>query len=289
MAKIAIMTDTNSGISVEEGRGMGLFVQPMPVMLGGRDYLEGVDVTHEDVYAAMRAKEDVATSQPAVGEVMATWDSILAQGYDGIVYIPMSSGLSGSCAAAAAVALDYDGKVEVADAKRISVTQRECVLDALADAAQGLTAAEIKARLEANGGESVIYLAVNTLEYLKKSGRVTPAAAAIAAVLNIKPVLCTLGGKFDNFAKVRGMQAARARILDAVRADLDGRFKGIPADRIHIATAGSFASPENAAAWQKQVQEAFPDKEVRYDPLSCSVCCHTGMDAAGLGLSVIAR
>ena len=289
MPKTAIMTDTNSGISVEEGREMGIFVQPMPVILDGQNYLEGVDVTHADVYAAMKAKKDVSTSQPAAGLLMETWEKIFAEGYDEIVYMPMSSGLSGSCATSSGLALEYDGRVHVADNHRISVTMRTAAEDAAALAAQGMGAAEIKERLEKNAFNSVVYLAVNTLEYLKKSGRVTASAAAIAAVLNIKPVLITTGEKFDTFAKIRGMQNAKAKILEAAASELENRFKGIPHDRIRVATAGTFETEAEEEAWRAEVQAAFPDFSVRYDKLSCSVACHTGIGAAGLGMMLLDR
>ena len=286
--KTAIMTDTNSGISSEEAEHLGAFVQAMPVILDGKNYLEGIDVTHQDVFRAMRDKKEVSTSQPSVGLIMEQWDKIFAMGYDEIVYMPMSSGLSGSCASASAVASDYDGKVQVADLRRISVTLREAVMDGLFMAEQGLTAIEIKQKLESSFN-GVIYLAVDTLEYLKKSGRVSASTATIATVLNIKPVLVNMGGKFSSFAKPRGMKNAKQKIIDAVQDDLQNRLKHIPHEKIRISTAGSFETEEEAKDWQNQIQSMFPEFQVRYDALSCSVVCHTGMGAAGLGISVIER
>jgi len=287
--KTAIMTDTNSGISSAEAENLGAFVQPMPVILDGKNYLEGIDVTHADVFQAMHEKKEVSTSQPSVGLIMEQWDKILSMGYDEIVYMPMSSGLSGSCASALAIAEDYGGKVQIADLHRISVTLREAVTDGLKMSEQGLSALEIKKNLENNAFNSVIYLAVDTLEYLKKSGRVTPTAATIAMVLNIKPVLVTLGGKFDTFAKVRGMKNARQKIIEAIQVDLQERFKDVPKEKLHVATAGSFETEAEAKDWQNQVQTAFPDFEVCYNALSCSVACHTGIGAAGLAITVIDR
>ena len=287
--KTAIMTDTNSGISSEEAEHLGAFVQAMPVILDGKNYLEGIDVTHQDVFRAMRDKKEVSTSQPPVGLIMEQWDKIFAMGYDEIVYLPMSSGLSGSFASALAVASDYGGKVQVADLRRISVTLREAVMDGLFLSEQGISAMEIKQKLENNAGNSVIYLAVDTLEYLKKSGRVTASTATIATVLNIKPVLVNMGGKFSSFAKPRGMKNAKQKIIDAVQEDLQNRLKHIPHEKIRISTAGSFETVEEAKDWQEQIQSMFPEFQVRYDALSCSVVCHTGMGAAGLGISVIER
>ena len=287
--KTAIMTDTNSGISSAEAESLGAFVQAMPVILDGKNYLEGIDVTHKDVFHAMHNRKEVSTSQPSVGLIMEQWDKIFKMGYDEIVYMPMSSGLSGSCASATAVAEDYNGKVQVADLRRISVTLRESVMDGLYMAEQGMSALDIRQRLEKNAGNSVIYLAVDTLEYLKKSGRVSASTATIATVLNIKPVLVNMGDKFESFAKPRGMKNAKQKIVDAVQDDLQNRLKHISYEKIRISTAGSFETEEEAKEWQNQIQTMFPEFEIRYDALSCSVVCHTGIGSAGLGISVIDR
>ncbi len=287
MNKTAVMTDTNSGISVEEGRERGIFVLPMPVIVDGKDHLEGKDLTHADMYTAMKAGKEVKSSQPSLGDVMAMWDDILKSGYDEIIYVPMSSGLSGSCHTSAAAAADYDGKVLVADNHRIAVTLRESVLDAKHHADNGLSALDIKHKLEANAYNSVVFLAVDTLEYFKKSGRITPAAATIATVLNIKPVLVTRGEKFDTLAKVRGTRASREKLIESAKAELEGAFAKYPYSQLKVSVAGSFETDAEAKEWQQLVQKNFPKFKVSYDELSCSIVCHTGIGAAGLGISVI--
>lgn len=289
MNKTAIITDTNSGITPQEASSLGIYSIPMPVLVDGVTYYEGKDMDHAKLYQAMHEDRDLTTSMPAIGDVAALWDRVLAEGYESIVYLPMSSGLSGSYAAAAAFSAEYDGKVFVADARRISVTLRHAVLDARHLAQQGLSAAQIKARLEENAANSIVYLGVDTLKYFKKNGRVTAAAAAIATVLNLKPLLITEGGKFDTFAKVRGLAACKKRIIEAIHQELETRFQGIPASGLQISTASTLPNAEDAEAWCCMVQEAFPQFEIGYDPLSCSIACHTGIGAVGVGISRIDR
>ncbi len=289
MNKTAILTDTNSGINPAEAKELGLYTMPMPVLADAQTYYEGKDMDHAKLYAFMKEDRDLSTSQPSIGDVEEVWNKLLAEGYESILYIPMSSGLSGSCAAATGFAAEFGGKVEVADVHRISVTLRDAVLDAKSFADQGLSAAEIKAKLEENAANSVVYLAVDTLKYFKKNGRATAAAVAIATVLNLKPILITEGGKFDTYAKVRGMKACKERIIDALQKELDTRFKGVPASEIRLATASTLESPEEAETWRLMVQEAFPQFQVTYDPLSCSIACHTGMGAVGAGMSRVQR
>lgn len=285
--KTAILTDTNSGITVETGREYGIYVLPMPVIIEGTSYLEGVDITNRQLYDAILSDRELCSSQPSPGDVMDMWDSILNDGYDEIVYIPMSSGLSGSCHNAAQLALDYDSKIQVVDNHRISVTLMESVFDAKALADQGLSARKIKDSLEASAYHSSIYVTVNSLKYLKKSGRITSSAAAIANILNIKPVLTIQGEKLDLFAKVRGFKQSEKRMIDAIKADISTRFPDIPADRLRIGTAGTFEKEEDADYWLNQVQSAFPEQSVYYIPLSCSIACHVGINAAGMRVSVI--
>lgn len=285
--KTAIVTDTNSGITVEEGRKTGIYVLPMPVIIEGKSYLEGVNITNEQLYQAMISDKDVSSSQPSPGDVIALWDDILNDGFDELVYIPMSSGLSGSCHNAAQLALDYDSKVWVVDNHRISVTLKESVLDAKTLADQGQSAKEIKEYLETTAYQSSIYVTVNSLKYLKKSGRITSPAAAVANILNIKPVLTIQGEKLDLFAKVRGTRQSEKKMIDALKADIAARFSGIPANRLRIGTAGTFEKKEDADRWLSLVQSAFPQTSVCYIPLSCSIACHVGINAAGMGVSVI--
>lgn len=285
--QVAVLTDTNSGITVEEGKKNGIFVIPMPVIINDGDFLEGVNIANSGLYEHMEQGNNVSTSQPAPGIVMDTWDSILQDGYDEIVYIPMSSGLSNSCHNAIQLSLDYDGKVHVADNHRISVTLRESVFDAKHFADCGFSGAEIKEKLECHAYDSSIYIAVNTLEYLKKSGRVTSTAAAIATVLNVKPVLTIQGGKLDSFAKVRGMKQSEKKMIEAIRHDVETRFADIPASQLRLGTAGTFENDADAQSWRDAVQEAFPQFDVYYSPLSCSIACHVGINAAGIGISRI--
>ena len=277
--KIAIATDTNSGITAMEGEKLGVFVLAMPVNLEETIHYEGIDITSEQLYDAMRQHRDVSTSQPSPGQLMELWDGILAKGYDEIVYIPMSSGLSGSCQSAALFAQDYDGKVQVVDNHRISVTQRESVISALRLAKQGHNGEQIKEFLEKHAYDASIYITVDSMEYLKKGGRVTPAAATLATVLNLKPVLTIQGDKLDAFAKVRGMKLAESKMIEAIHHDREARFKDVPESRLLIETAGTLESEELAEHWRQQVQAEFPFAKVSYANLPCSIACHVGMNS----------
>ena len=287
MMKTAIMTDTNSGVTIEEARQRGLYVLPMPVIIDGNDYLEGIDVTHADLYTAMRAGKDIHSSQPAPGDFIDMWKRILTEGYDELVYIPMSAGLSSSYETACSFANAWSGQVFVVNNRRISVTLYESVLEAHRMAQQGMNAASIKASLEAHAADSSIYITVNTLEYLKRSGRVTPAGAAIAEILSLKPVLTIQGGKLDAYAKVRGMKNSQKRMIAATADDLARRFANFRPGQIRIGAAGTFENPDDAQRWTQQLAEAFPQCQVYYQPLSCSIACHVGIDAAGLGITYL--
>ena len=288
--KTAVMTDSNSGIKPEEAETLGIYSLPMPVIIDGKVYSEGKDIAQEQFYGDMLAGKDVSSSQPSPGDVMDMWDEILKSGYDQIVYIPMSSGLSASCHAAIQLAQDYDGKVQVVDNHRISVTMRQSVMEAKRMAENGATAEEIKKKLEKDAYNASIYIAVDTLEYLKKGGRVTAAGAAIGAVLNIKPVLTIQGEKLDAFAKVRGMKKAEIKMLDSIEDDLNNRFGNVDRDKIRIGAAGTFLKEEDAEQWYEMVRERFLEiKDVYYDPLSFSIGCHVGPNAIGIGISVISR
>lgn len=279
MSKIAVITDTNSSMTQEEADKLGVFLVPMPFSVDGKEYFEGVDCSYEHFFEMLAAGGDVATSQPAPETVMSLWDRVLKE-YDAIIHIPMSSALSSSCATAKALAADYEGRVFVADNKRISISQRESVLDALCMIDKGMNAAEICAKLEADAYHSSIYLAVNTLDLLKKSGRVTAAGAAVAAVLGIKPVLQIQGEKLDAFAKVRGMANAEKTMLTAAKKDLEERFAGKP---VKILTA--YSGDESIGTdWQKKVQEFFGDDTVEYYKLPISICCHVGAGVKGIGI-----
>ena len=277
--KIAIATDTNSGITAKEGEKLGVFVLAMPVNLEETIHYEGIDITSEQLYDAMRQHRDVSTSQPSPGQLMELWDGILAKGYDEIVYIPMSSGLSGSCQSAALFAQDYDGRVQVVDNHRISVTQKESVISALRLVEQGYDAGQIRDFLEKHAYDASIYITVDSMEYLKKGGRVTPAAATLATVLNLKPVLTIQGDKLDAFAKVRGMKLAESKMIEAIHQDRAERFKDVPESRLLIETAGTLENGELAEHWRQQVQAEFPFAKVSYANLPCSIACHLGMNS----------
>lgn len=289
--KTAVMTDSNSGITPEEGKKIGIYSLPMPVIIEGDVFYEGKNITQEEYYGAMTSGKNVTTSQPSPGDVMDMWDSILKEGYEQVVYIPMSSGLSASCHAAIQLSEEYDGKVQVVDDHRISVTMRESVLEAKWMANQGMTAEEIKKRLEENAYNSSIYIAVDTLEYLKKGGRVTAAGAAIGAVLNIKPVLTIQGEKLDAFTKVRGMKKAELKMLEAIEEDLNTRFADVDRKQLRLGAAGTFQKQEDADQWYKMVKDTFENEidDIYYDSLSFSIGCHVGPNAIGIGISVVTR
>ena len=287
--KTAILTDTNSGLTVEEGKKRGIYVLPMPVIVDGTCYLEGVDITHDRLFDALRKGKEVSSSQPSPGDVMSLWERVLNDGYDELVYIPMSGGLSASCRNAMQLAEEYGSKVWVADNHRISATLLESVLDAKNLADRGRSGKEIKEYLEETALDATIYLTVDSLKYLKKSGRITSAAVAIGRMLNIKPILTIQGEKLDLFAKVRGNKQSGKKMIEAVRADIAARFSAFPDERVVVATAGTFEREEDALRWLRFVQEAFPDKSVYYSPLSCSIACHVGINAAGLGAIVTAK
>ena len=284
--KVAIATDTNSGITAREGAELGVFVLAMPVKLGETVRYEGIDISNAELYEAMHNHADVSTSQPSPGQLMELWDEILGRGYDGIVYIPMSSGLSGSCQNAALFAADFDGRVQVVDNHRISVTQKESVVSAVRLARQGMDPAQIKEYLEQRAYDSSIYITVDSMEYLKKGGRVTPAAATLATVLNLKPVLTIQGDKLDAFDKVRGMKLAEAKMLEALKKDRAERFADVPDSRLLVETAGTLESAEQAEAWRQQVQAEFPFAKVSYVDLPCSIACHVGVNSVAAAMTV---
>lgn len=266
-----MVTDTNSSISAEEAKKLGIFLLPMPFIVDGREYFEGVTCTYERFFEMLSGGADVSTSQPAPEAITGLWDEIL-RSYDSILHIPMSSALSGSCGTAKALAAEYNGRVCVVDNKRISVSLRESVLDALTLIEKGLTAAEICVQLEETAYSASIYLAVNTLELLKKSGRVTAAGAALATLLGLKPVLQIQGEKLDAFAKVRGMPAAEKTMLKAAEKDLATRFAGRPV-RILTAYSGDI---KPALEWRKTVRRYFDDSRIELYKLPVSISCHVG-------------
>lgn len=271
MGKIAIVTDSNSGITQAQAKELGIRVLPMPFYINGELYFEDITLTQEEFYKRLAEDADISTSQPSPASVMELWDELL-EDYDEIIYIPMSSGLSSSCETAMMLAGDYGGRVHVIDNQRISVTQRQSVLDAMEMAEKGLGAQEIEEVLMREKLEASIYITVDTLKYLKKGGRVTAAGAALGAVLNIKPVLQIQGEKLDAFAKVRGFKAAKKTMIEAVRRDMAGRFDG---KKVHMAAAYT-CSEEEAAVWKGELEEKFPGYDIYMDRLSLSISCHIG-------------
>ena len=277
MAKTAIATDSNSGISQELAKKLGISVIPMPFTIDDQLYFEDVTLTQQQFYEKLQSDCTITTSQPAPGDVMDLWDRLLDK-YDEVVYIPMSSGLSNSCETALMLAEDYDGKVFVVNNQRISVTQKLSVLDAIELAKQGRSGAEIKDFLEETKLESSIYITVDTLKYLKQGGRVTPAAAAIGTILNIKPVLQIQGEKLDSFAKARGFRQAKKIMLDAVEKDMKERFAG---QKVHLQAAYT-CSEADAREWKQEIEERFPGYEVDMDKLTLSIACHIGPGAIAI-------
>lgn len=278
MGKIAIVTDSNSGITQDQAKKMGVHVIPMPFYINETLYLEGVTLTQEEFYERLKNDEPISTSQPSPAEVCGLWDMLLKEN-DEIVHIPMSSGLSNSCETAMGLARDYDGKVQVVDNQRISVTQYQSVADALALRDAGKSAAEIKEVLEAEKLESSIYITLETLKYLKKGGRITPAAAAIGTVLNLKPVLQIQGEKLDAYAKVRGKKQAKRAMLKAAQEDMQERFAEYKKEGLMCIEGAYTGNPEEAEEFKKEIEAAFPGHEVRMAPLSLSVACHIGHGA----------
>lgn len=276
MKKIAIVTDSNSGITQEMGKTMGIHVIPMPFFIDGELFLEDITLTQEEFYKRLGEDSDISTSQPSPGEVMECWDELLKE-YDEIVHIPMSSGLSSTCHAAQSLSQEYEGKVCVVDNQRISVTQKQSVEDAITLREAGKSAAEIKEILEAEKLQASIYITVDTLKYLKKGGRITPAAAALGTVLNLKPVLQIQGDKLDAFSKVRGWKAAKRTMIKAIEKDLEERFSEVREDMV-LGMAYT-CSKEEAQEWKQEISEKFPGYEIVEGPLSLSVACHIGPGA----------
>jgi len=276
MSKIAIVTDSNSGITQMQAKELGVYVIPMPFMINDTTYYEDINLTQEQFYELLQDGADISTSQPAPGTVMDLWESLLKE-YDEIVHIPMSSGLSGSCQSAMMLAEDYDGRVHVVNNQRISVTMRQSVLDAMELAKQGKTGEEIKNILEEDKFNSSIYIMLDTLEYLKKGGRITPAAAAIGAMLRLKPVLTIQGEKLDAFAKARTANQGKSMMINAIKTDIENRLGGDYKNVwLQVAYTYDFEAAENL---KKEVEEEFPDVEIHMDPLSLSVACHIGPES----------
>lgn len=285
MSKVAVMTDSNSGITQNEAKDMGITVLPMPFIIDGETYYEDISLTQEEFYDKLAQNADVSTSQPSVEDVLKYWDKALEEA-DEVVYIPMSSGLSGSCSTAQMLSQDYDGKVQVVDNQRISVTQRQSAMDAMELAGRGMNAVQIKELLEQEKMQSSIYIMLDTLSYLKKGGRITPAAAALGTALRLKPVLQIQGEKLDAFTIARTKKQGVAKMINAMETDIKERFGGLDnIDNIHIEVAHT-ANEEAAREFVEELREHFGvKKEIICDPLSLSVSCHIGPGALAIACS----
>lgn len=281
MANIAVVTDSNSGITQAQAKELGIYVLPMPFMIDGKQYFEDINLTQEQFYEMLKGGAGISTSQPSPDSVMKLWDSLLGD-YDEIVHIPMSSGLSGSCQSAMLLAQDYEGRVQVVNNQRISVTQRQSALDALYLVSKGMNAKEIKDFLEADKFNSSIYIMLDTLYYLKKGGRITPAAAAIGTMLKLKPVLQIQGEKLDAFAKARTTAQGKSIMMNAIKNDIEQRFGGMTEDKgiwLQIAYTYNIAA---AQILKEELSEQFPGYDIHLDPLSLSVACHIGPGALAI-------
>lgn len=278
MANIAVVTDSNSGITQFQAAELGIHVLPMPFMINDETFYEDINLTQEHFYEMLETGAEISTSQPSPDSVLRLWDALLEE-YDEIVHIPMSSGLSGSCQSAMMLAEDYDGKVQVVNNQRISVTQRQSALDAKLLAEKGMNAKEIKDFLEADKFNSSIYIMLDTLFYLKKGGRITPAAAAIGTLLKLKPVLTIQGEKLDAFAKARTSSQGKTMMINAIRNDINNRFGGFSKEKGVWIQMAYTCNKEAALEWKAEIEEAFPGYDIHMDPLSLSVACHIGPGA----------
>ena len=283
MSKVAILTDSNSGITQAEGARAGIFVLPMPFYINEQMYFEEIDLSQKEFYGKLTEGAEIKTSMPTVGSVTDMWKKLLKE-YDEVVYIPMSSGLSSSCETAYMLAQDFDGKVQVVDNQRISVTQRQSVYDAKMLADEGMSAAQIKDVLMEEKFQSSIYIMVDTLSYLKRGGRITPAAAALGTLLRLKPVLQIQGEKLDAFAKARTVKQAKTIMIEAMKKDFAERFHDASGSNMHLELAYTY-DLEAAKQFKEEVQAQFPDHEIVMNPLSLSVSCHIGPGALAIACS----
>ncbi|MDO4522720.1 MAG: DegV family protein [Eubacteriales bacterium] len=283
MKKVAIVADSNCGITKEEAKKLGIYILPYPFYIDGKLYLEGVDLTQEMFFEQLEREADVNTSQPSPADLMDMWDKALKE-HDELVYICLSSGLSASCETAMVLAGDspYDGKVFVVNNQRVSVTQYQSVMDAVVLRDRGWDGAQIREYLEDTKMDSSIYITLETLKYLKKGGRITPAAAAVGTILNLKPVLQIQGEKLDAYSKARGKAKAKKIMLEAMHKEFETRFADLCEKgemTLHAAYAGN---REEAEEWRKEIEAEFPGMECHMDPLSLTVSCHIGYGALAI-------
>lgn len=281
---VAIVTDTNSGIFQKEAEELGICSVGMPILVGDEAYLEGEGLTHEDFFSRISEGAVATTSQPAPGTVSKLWDDLLSNGYDQVVYIPMSSGLSHSYDSAVMLSGDYEGRVCVADCRCISVTQRAAVLDAISMAKLGMPAAHIRSQLELNRDKSSIYLVVDSIDYLLRGGRISPAAATLASVLKIKPLLTIQGELIQPFSKERGLKKAQAKMFAAAKRDAKKKLGVKNNENLFVGVAGAGLSEEKEFELLEEARMEFLGAEVVYDRLPLSIAVHTGPGAIGIGV-----
>ena len=268
-----------------EGEKYGVEVLPMSFIINGKIYYEGMDISHEEFMKKLGEDAQVSTSQPSPGEVTERWEKLLKR-HDEVVYIPMSGALSKSCETAQMLAKDYDGRVQVVDSRRVSVPQKMMVMDGTALVKEGKSAAEIRQLLSESAMDCAIYIAVDTLKYLKRGGRITGAAAAVGTMLNIKPILLMKGEKLDAYEKARGMKAAKRIMLQAVHRELEGPFKqAAEKDEICIQMAHTCVDTSQAEEWEERIREEFPDLRLEAAPLPLCTACHIGPDGLGIGIT----
>lgn len=280
MSKVAVMTDSNSGITQAEAKQLGIQVMPMPFYINGELLYEDIDLTQDDFYKKLQEGGEITTSMPLVGNLIDKWEEVLDD-YDEIVYIPMSSGLSSSCETAVMLAQDYDDRIQVVNNQRISVTQKLSVLDAIQMAEAGKSAAQIREILEKTKFDSTIYIMVDTLEYLKKGGRLTPAVAAIGTLLKIKPVLQIRGEKLDTFAKARSIKQGKQIMMDAIARDMEEVLGDPAGEQTHISMSYT-NNREEIEKFREEVENRWPGHDILLDPLSLSISCHIGPGALAL-------
>ena len=286
MRNIAVVVDSNSGVTSKDLQSLkDVYVIPMPFMIDGEEYFEEINLSQEDFYSKLENDSDISTSQPAIGQVIELWDNLLKK-YKQIIHIPMSSSLSQTCETAKNFAKDYEGKVFVVDNKRISVTLKQSMHDALTLIDKGYSGEEIRKILEDTSTDSSIYIMVDTLKYLKKGGRITPAAAAIGTLLKIKPVLQIQGGKLDSFAKVMNEKVARIKMINAIKGDIEKRFKEyVEENKMQISVAYTNCK-DKAEEFVNQIKQEIPNIKIAYvEPLSLSIACHIGSGALAIAIS----
>ena len=281
--RTAVITDSNSGIFKDDAQRLGIHIIAMPVMIDGKTYYENENITRQEFFEALRKDKDISTSQPPVGKLIETFDEVLKSA-DEIVYIPMSSGLSGACQSAILTSQEYDGKVQVVDNRRISISQKQSVMEALKLVEEGKAAAEIKDILEQKSAEAVIFLTVSSLNQFRKSGRIKPTVAALGNLIHIHPVLRTDGGKFDAYTNAHGLTKARSAMIRAIAQARTTVFRNYTDDQLYIASADSYEAGRYTEKYKAYVQEQFPQYSYFHDPLPLSICGHTGADAIGIGM-----